>query len=369
MAGSCCNPHRCRGCYACGLHDEFIVIRAAALTAFARAILEGAGVPSITARLVAETLVAANLRGVDSHGVQLLIWYTEQIAAGNVDVRRAGHIARESGACMLYDGDNGIGQLISDTCCDHAIRIAKDHGMGMVVARNSTHFGAAAWWAQKLAREGLIGIVMCNATALVAPWQGRDKMLGTNPICMAVPGPKTFLLDMATTTVALNRVFKAVLSGEKSIPPGWAMDAEGNPTTDPQTALEGLPMPLGGYKGSGLAVMVEILCAVLSGGAMLTNVGGIRVKNIPMGASQMFLAIDAARFMPLEEFSKRMQFVHDTIKSSRPAAGYDEVLIAGDPEWRSEEARLRDGIPVARGIWNELTAVAGRLKVAVPSAS
>jgi LDH2 family malate/lactate/ureidoglycolate dehydrogenase len=345
---------------------DFVVVPAAPLTEFARSILVAAGVPPLTAVLVAESLVSANLRGVDSHGVQLLIWYTEQIGAGNVDVHRAGHIVSENGACMVYDGDNGIGQLISDTCCDHAIRLARDHGLGLVVARNSTHFGAAAWWAQKLARENLLGIVMCNATALVAPWQGRDKMLGTNPICMAVPGPNTFLLDMATTTVALNRVYKAVLSGDTTIPAGWAMDADGHPTTDPQTALDGLPMPLGGYKGSGLAVMVEILCAVLSGGAMLTNVGGIRVQNVRMNASHMFLAIDVARFMPLNEFVARMQFIRDTVKSSRPAAGFDEVLIAGDPEWRTEESRLRDGIPVSNGIWQQLTTLASRLGVAVP---
>lgn len=345
---------------------DFVIVRAEPLAAFARSILEASGVPRVTASLVADSLVSANLRGVDSHGVQLLIWYTEQIAAGNVDVHRAGHIAREDGACMIYDGDNGIGQQISDTCCNHAIRLAKDHGLGLVVARNSTHFGAAAWWAQKLASANLLGIVMCNATALVAPWQGREKMLGTNPICMAVPGPKTFLLDMATTTVALNKVYKAVLSGDKSIPAGWAMDYEGNPTTDPQAALEGLPMPLGGYKGSGLAVMVEILCAVLSGGAMLTNVGGIRVQNIPMNASQMFLALDISRLMPLEEFSKRMEFIRDTIKSSRPAAGYDEVLIAGDPEWRAEETRRRDGIPISNGIWQQLTTLASRLGLAIP---
>src|SRR6202041_2743016 len=203
------------------------------------------------------SLVSSNLRGVDSHGVQLLIWYTEQIAAGNVDVHRAGHIASENGACIVYDGDHAIGQLVSDTCCDHAVRLARDHGLGLVVARNSTHFGAAAWWAQKLARENLLGIVMCNATALVAPWQGRDKMLGTNPICMAVPGPKTFLLDMATTTVALNRIYKA------------------------------------------------------------------------LRASHLFLAIDVARFMPMDEFITRMEWLHDTLKSSPPAAGFEEVLVAG----------------------------------------
>jgi len=346
--------------------DDFVEIPHIPLTAFAKNILEAARVPGTTAVLVAESLVAANLRGVDSHGVQLLIWYTEQIGAGNVDIHTSGRVASENGACLVFDGENGIGQLISTRCCEHAIRLAAAGGVGMVVARNSTHFGAAAWWAQKLAAAGLIGIVMCNATALVAPWQGRDKMLGTNPICMAVPGPNSFLLDMATTTVALNRIYKALLSGDKTIPDGWAMDSEGNPTNHPQTAIDGLPMPLGGYKGTGLAVMVEILCAALSGGPMLTNVGGIRVKSIPMGASHLFLGIDVARFMPIEEFTSRMQWLRETITHSRPASGFDEVMIAGDPEWRTEAKRLANGIPIARGIWDQLTQLAERLNVAVP---
>lgn len=346
--------------------DDSIIFQREPLTRFAAAVLEAAGVPASTASIVAESLVAANLRGVDSHGVQLLIWYTEQIRAGNVDVHQAGNVASERGACLVYDGANGIGQLISTKCCEHAIRMAENSGIGMVVARNSTHFGACAWWAQKISSAGMLGIVMCNATSLVAPWQGRDKMLGTNPICMAVPGPNTFLLDMATTTVALNKIYKALLSGEKSIPEGWAMDRDGRPTTDPQTAIEGLPTPLGGYKGSGLAVMVEILCAVLSGGAMLNDVGGIRVKSIPMGASHMFLAIDIARFMPMEQFVARMQWLRETITHARPAHGFEEVMIAGDPEWRMEAARLRDGIPVARGIWDQLSQLAKSFNVSVP---
>jgi LDH2 family malate/lactate/ureidoglycolate dehydrogenase len=235
-----------------------------------------------------------------------------------------------------------------------------------VTARNSSHFGASAWWAQKLAAAGFIGIVTCNATPLVAAWQGRDKILGTNPICMAVPGANTFLLDMATTTVALNRIHKAVLSGETEIPSGWAMDVDGHPTTNPKTALEGLPMPLGGYKGTGLALMVEVLCAVLSGGAMMAEVGGLRVKNRPMRVSHFFLAIDPARFLPVDEFQARMQAMRDTVTGSRPAAGFDEVLIAGDPEWRSDEQRRRDGVPVARGIWEQLTVLAESLNVPVP---
>jgi LDH2 family malate/lactate/ureidoglycolate dehydrogenase len=347
--------------------DDFIVIRDAALIGFAAAVLDAAGVPHSTSALVAESLVAANLRGVDSHGVQLLIWYCDQIRAGNVDLQTGGRIDRENGVCLVYDGCNGIGQRISSLCCEHAIRIGKANGMGMVVARNSTHFGACAWWAQRLSSAGLIGIVMCNATALVAPWQGKQRMLGTNPICMSVPGPDTFLLDMATTTVALNRIYKAMLSGDAAIPEGWAMDADGNPTTDPKTAIAGLPMPLGGYKGTGLAVMVEILCAVLSGGALLTEVGGIRNTTIDMRASHLFLAIDVERFMPMGDFTARMARLRDTLKSSPPAVGFEEVLVAGEPEWRAEAARRRDGIPVARGIWDQLSKLAASLNVAIPA--
>lgn len=346
--------------------NDYFVIPHQPLADFARAVLEAVKVPREAATLVADSLVSANLRGVDSHGVQLLIWYTQQIQDGNIAISTAGKIASENGSCMVYDGMNGLGQVISGACCDHAIRLARASGIGMVTARNSSHFGASAWWAQKLASAGLIGIVTCNATPLVAAWQGRDKILGTNPICMAVPGPNTFLLDMATTTVALNRIHKAILSGETEIPPGWAMDADGNPTTNPQTALEGLPMPLGGYKGTGLALMVEVLCAVLSGGAMMTEVGGLRVKNRPMRVSHFFLAIDPARFLPMDAFQARMQQMRDTVKGSRSAAGFDEVLIAGDPEWRSDERRRREGIPVARGIWEQLTKLGESLNVAVP---
>jgi LDH2 family malate/lactate/ureidoglycolate dehydrogenase len=345
---------------------DYFVIPHQPLIAFAQAVLAASDVPLDSAKLVAESLVSANLRGVDSHGVQLLIWYTQQIRDGNVNVTAKGKVASESGSCMVYDGMNGLGQVVSDICCDHAIRLARTGGLGMVTARESTHFGASAWWAQKMAAAGFIGVVTCNATPLVAAWQGLDKILGTNPICMAVPGPNTFLLDMATTTVALNRIHKAILSGDTEIPPGWAMDAEGHPTTDPKVALQGLPMPLGGYKGSGLALMVEVLCAVLSGGVMMEEVGGLRVNGRPMRVSHFFLAIDPTRFLPMDQFEQRMQRMRDTVTGSRPAAGFEEVLIAGDPEWRSDKQRRREGVPIARGIWEELTKLAESLNVPVP---
>lgn len=220
-----------------------------------------------------------------------------------------------------------------------------------------------------MSAAGCIGIVMCNASALVAPWQGKEPRFGTNPIAMSVPGPDTWLLDMATTTVALGKILNAQNHGRATIPEGWAMDSDGVATTDTETALAGLLMPLGGYKGSGLAMLAEILCAVLSGGAMSTQLGGIRVKGQPMRTSQLFLAIDVGRFMPLADFEQRMQELVAMVKSSKTARGYDEILVAGEPEWRAEERRRSEGIPLSEGVWKSLSEAARELRVALPEAT
>jgi LDH2 family malate/lactate/ureidoglycolate dehydrogenase len=289
----------------------------------------------------------------------------QQIERGHVIPAADGHIVSESGGCMLYDGEHRIGQHISDLCCGHAVRLAKAHGISMVVARESNHFGAAAFWGQKIAAAGQIGIIMCDASPIVPPWQAKETRLGTNPICMALPGP--WLLDMATTTVAANRIFKAAINNQPTIPPGWAMDREGVPTTDTLTALNGLIMPLGGYKGSGLAMMVEILCAGLSGGAMCTEIGGIRIEERLVRTNQTFVAIDIARFMPVADFTARVERLVERVKSAKPAAGYDEVLVAGDPEWRTEAERLREGIPLGKGTWQSLLDTAQKYGVSVPA--
>ncbi len=337
------------------------------LVQFAIELLTAVKVPPAKAEIVAKSLVEANLRSVDSHGLQLLPFYIEIILMGNIDIQTDGRVVSESGGTMVYDAQNGIGQWISGICCDHAIRLARAHGLSVVVARESNHFGAAAFWAQRMSRAGMIGMVMCNASPLVAPWQGKDPRFGTNPICMSVPGADTWLLDMATTTVALGKILNAQFHGRESIPEGWAMDSEGIPTTDTQAALKGLLMPLGGYKGSGLAMMAEILCAVLSGGAMSTELGGIRVKGQPMRTSQLFVAIDVARFMPLDEFERRMQSLRAMVKSAAPAKGFGEVLVAGEPEWRMEAQRRRDGIPLSDGAWQNLVQAAEKLGVPVPA--
>ncbi len=346
---------------------EHILIPHQLLRAFAAELLEAVAVPCETAELVADSLVAANLRAVDSHGVQLLGFYLDQIRAANFNVTTRGRVVSELGGSMTYDGENGIGQLTASLCSDHAIRLAQANGVGIVTARECNHFGAAAYWAQRISRSGLLSLVVCNASPLVPPWQGKETRFGTNPICVSVPGPNTWLLDMATTTVAMGKIYKASLSGAESIPAGWAMDSDGVPTTRTAEAMEGgLLMPLGGYKGSGLAFLVEILCAVLSGGALSTEVGGLRLQGRPMRVSHFFMGIDIARFMPLEQFIERMQALVGTVKQTAPAHGYGEVLVAGEPEWRAEAERTRIGIPLDPGVWRHLSTVAESLNVPVP---
>jgi LDH2 family malate/lactate/ureidoglycolate dehydrogenase len=171
---------------------------------------------------------------------------------------------------------------------------------------------------------------------------------------------------MATTTVAANRIFKAFNNQTPAIPAGWAMDKEGVPTTSTDEAYHGLLMPLGGYKGSGLAVMVEILCAVLSGSAIGTELGGIRFPGKRVRVGQFFLAIDVARFMPVQEFGERMDKLIRMLKSTQPAKGFEEVLVANDPERRVEAERVQSGIPVDSGTWERLAKTAAELNVQLP---
>src|ERR1035441_6131985 len=214
------------------------------LLRFTRDIFVALDVSHEAAELAALSLVAASVRGVDSHGVQLLPLYVDQLASGDVDVKATGRITNETGSCVLFNGENGLGQTIAAQCCGHAVRLARSAGTGLVVARNSNHFGRAAFWGMRIAEGGCLGIVLSNASPLVAPWQGRESRLGTNPICVAAPGG--WLLDMATTSVSAGKIVDAVMEGGAAIPMEWALDASGTPTRSASAALKGTLPPLGG---------------------------------------------------------------------------------------------------------------------------
>ncbi len=326
-------------------------------------------VPVDHAACVATSLVKANLCGVDSHGIQLVPPYVEQLAAKNIDPKSVGSVIEESSSCILYDGENGLGQVVAAKCCEEAVRLARGFGTGLVVARNSNHFGRAAFWGEMMALEGCIGIVFSNASPLVAPWQGVEPLLGTNPICVTVPGG--WVLDMATTTVAAGKIVDVVLSGGATIPEGWALDAMGDLTTSATAAMKGTLMPLGGkdagFKGSGLAVAIEILCGVLSGGAMAHQVGSLRVRDRPAGVSHTFLAIDVQRFLSLDNFVARVDELKKILKGARIAPGFEDILMAGEREGRVEKQRLRDGIPVSSHLWTNLMHVAEKYQIDIPN--
>ncbi len=328
-------------------------------------ILEAAGVQSAKALAVAESLAQGDLRGHPSHGIALLPHYVAQIEAGDVEPDSEGHVVTEGGGCMLYDAGHGLGAVTAAICSDHAARLARTNGIGMVIAREASHFGIAGRWTMRMSAAGFIGIAMCDAGPQVAPWQGKDRRIGTNPISVSVPHPdgRGWVLDMATTAVALGKLEQAHLKGEREIPPGWAMDAGGRPTTDLDAALSGLLAPLGGYKGSGLGLMVEILSAVLSGGAMATEIRGIRMHGRHSRVNHSFLAIDVERFLPLPDFHARMDALVAEMKSSAPAAGYCEVLVAGEPELRAEERHRAGGVEVSPGAWEEIRQTALRLGI------
>lgn len=330
------------------------LLPAASLVEYCSRLLEAAGLDWSEANFTAHSLVAANLRGVDSHGVALLRYYLDQLTAGDMDAHARPTVLHHSGCTALVDGHNAVGQLVARYCCDQTIALAMEHGCGVVSARHSNHFGAAAFWVQRLTAAGFIGLVFCNASPVVAPWQGKQGRLGTNPICFGVPGASPFLLDMATTTVAANKIFNAYTAGQTEVPPGWALDSDGVPTTQVEAAYRGLLNPLGGYKGSGLAVMVEMLCGVLSGGAMASALGGIRFRGKPVDVSQFYLALDPKCFLDPGEYETRAAALTRELKATPPATGYTEVLVAGEPELRTEAERRAQGIPLAADTWQML---------------
>jgi LDH2 family malate/lactate/ureidoglycolate dehydrogenase len=336
-------------------------VGAAPLESWTRALLEAAGLESEPAALVAQTLVWTSLRGTDSHGVARVPLYADRLRTGVLNGRPRPSVVQRDAAIAVVDGDHGPGQLAAVLATDLSIELAREHGVGVVSVRRSGHYGAAAFYAVRAAEAGLVGMSMTNAEPGVIPYGGIEPALGTNPIALAAPlgGGATFDLDMATSQVALNRIFNARDEG-RPIPEGWGVDEHGETTTDPAKVAAGVP--LGGYKGYALALMVEVLCGVLAGAGARAE-GGIR--NI----GHFHLAIDPERTVGRDAFASVLGGLLADLRAIPPAAGFDEVLVAGDPEDRSRARRERDGIPIEPALWAKLTALSGELGVSVPGAS
>ncbi|NPV69237.1 MAG: Ldh family oxidoreductase [Firmicutes bacterium] len=330
-------------------------------------VLVGAGVCADDAATVADTIVEANLSGVDSHGVSVLPTYLKRLRAGATNPRPRVAIVREGASFAVYDGDNGLGAITAVRAMRRAVEEAREKGAYLCLCRNNTTFGAAFYYSMMAAGEGMIGVTMCNAPPSVAPWGGRVFLLGTNPVSIAVPAgdQPPIVLDMATSAAAKSKIYLARDRGEP-IPPGWAVDSEGRSTTDPEEALKGALLPLGGHKGYGISLMVDILAGALSGAGCLDGVGSLH-HRMDRGQNVGFLlaAVNPAVISGDGCFEEAVRAVAAKVRSCPPAKGTERVLLPGEIEEETKRRRLADGIPVPRQVVADLEKEAGEMGIRV----
>ncbi|UVI32973.1 ureidoglycolate dehydrogenase [Paenibacillus spongiae] len=304
-------------------------------------------VPADHARISAEVLVHANLRGVDSHGIMRMEHYINKITQGGIKPNP--HITfQETGpVTALVDGDDGLGHVVAYKAMEEAIRLAQEKGVGMVGAVNSSHCGALSYFVQMAAEHNLIGIVMSNTDKAVVPFGGKAKFFGTNPMAFGFPARRnpSIILDMATSTVAFGKVFDYRLRNEP-IPPNWGVDREGRSVTDPHQ-VESM-LHFGGAKGFGLAMVVDIFSSILLGAAFGPHVSLMYGGDLsqPRKLGQYFCVVNPSFFTDLEGFLDQIDQMIDDIHAAPPAEGYTRVMVPGEPETRQEAKRREHGIPI-----------------------
>ena len=334
------------------------------LIEFSAALFEAAGVPRPSATLVAEALVAADMEGQPSHGVMLVPMYIARIRAGSVSLRTQARVASDRGSAVVLDAENALGQLTSQQAIEILRERVPEHGIAAVAVRNGFHFGTAGRWALKLAGHGSIGIAMSNTRPLMPAPGGAERVVGNNPIAIAMPsesGPPV-LLDMAMSASAMGKIRLAQAAGEP-IPQGWATDASGRQTTDPAEAIKGMLLPAAGPKGFGLAFMIDLFCGGLSSGAIAGEVKPLYGSAAePYGCAHFFLGIDVQRFCDPARFQPRVTGFAERVRQSRRAPGVDRVCTPGEPAWRVLQEN--DGMcPLAPDAVKQLRETAQRLGV------
>ena len=337
------------------------------LTHFVAASFERLGVPSDDAQIAADALVAADLRGVDTHGVirfNPTSWYVKWLRDGEMNPRPNIRIVSETCSSALLDGDLGMGMVIGHRAMELAIRKAMDAGIGMVGVCNSRHFGMSAYYAMRALPHDMIGIAMTNGSKQVVPTFGKDARFGTNPLCLAAPAfeEMPFVLDMATTTAAAGKLELAARRGQP-IPEGWALNEGAEATRDPRAAQKARRLlPLGGtreggsHKGYGLAIMVEILCGVLTG-----TITALNANQDPRG--HFFGAIRIDAFRPPQEFKRDMDRLIRELRATPTVEGQERVYVAGEIEFETARHRARHGIPMLDSVISGLRGVSEQLSV------
>ena len=354
---------------ASGRHNEPVLIAAEPLKAFCSQILQKIGLPESDADLTADNLVFADLRGTDTHGVSRLGVYVQLIEGKVVNTRPHPTIIKDNGATLLIDGDNALGQISGGFAMKSAIERAKKFGLSWVGVRNGGHLGALAYYAMMALPHDMIGICTTNTPPLLAPWGGKAPGIGNNPFAIAVPTGTDIplVLDMALSVVARGNLFLAAKEGKK-IPQGWAIDKNGAPTQDPNEALKGSVLPIGAYKGAGIAIMIDVLCGVLMGAAFGQDTGSIVPPDLskPLGLGHVMAAIAINSFISMDDFKIRIGRYIEQIKQNPLAEGFDEVVVPNEKEFQTEMNRRKKGIPLSPTSVDELFRLAERYRVPCP---
>ena len=347
--------------------QDAIRIAAAAIQQQVVTILQAVNVPDHHAAITAEILTAASLRGVDTHGVGNVVGYVQAIEEGRYTIPQTVEVVSESATTALLDCGNGLGFVAAHRAMELSIEKARQHGVGMVSVRNGHHIGMVGYYPLMAVTQEMLGMAVTNASRSMRPAQGAHPRLGTNPIAFGAPAGKErpFLLDMATTTVASGKLGLARRLGVP-IPAGWIVDAEGEPLTEPPAQRSerwsqnplGNSIEQGGHKGYGLAVMVDILAGVLSGGGYSAQLGGGENMTWTM-------AVDIAAFRPVAEFKAMMDAMIGELHATPPEPGAERVLVAGDPELDTEAERQERGIPLHVTQYEAIVATARRVSAPV----
>jgi len=335
------------------------------LCAFTRAVLDALGLDAFSAEAVTTGLCETSLRGVDSHGIRLLPHYVRATDAGRRNPRPDFKITQRFPTIARLDADNGFGHAAGMRAIDHAMETADAYGTGVVGVINSSHPGAMASYALRAARRGYVGFAFTHADSLLLSHGGTRPFFGTNPVCVAAPREEQhpFCLDMATSVYPWNKVMHHGARGEK-LPAGIAADAEGRETRDPEAARSLLPA--GGYKGYGLAAMVEMLCAIFTGtafGPALLPMYDSPLEE-PRRLGQFYMVLRCDGCVPAQAFRARLQEMTEAVRRE-PALPGESVMLANDPQIQAEERRLRDGIPLDKVTLEELKALSERFGVAL----
>ena len=320
--------------------------------ALVKGILTAADFPEEDAGLIAKVITHSDFTGVYSHGLSRLTRYMRQIKEGSLNPRPNFRKVLDTGAVMVFDGDNGSGIASVCKAYDQCLERARELGIAMATGRHNANIGCGSYYGWRAAADDMVAIVCCNTYAFTSPFGGADRLIGTNPIVVGVPAGQEYpmVLDMSTTNVAMGKI-QAAEREKQAIPADWAKDYDGNPTTDPSKAFS--LSPIAGHKGYGLAVMVDVLSTMFSGACFGTDIG-LFSKLEKENTGFCLILIDPSKFMPLDEFKAEVDRYARMMKDSRKAPGAKEIFLPGEIEYKKLAVMKETGFEVSDALAKEL---------------